>query len=421
MNQLTFFEPPLWTVNELTIYLRDLLESDNNLQDIWVKGEVSNISHPSSGHLYFTLKDNFSALRCVMWRNAVSRLTVMPRDGDAVEVHGSINIYEAAGQYQLYADLIRPTGEGALYQEFTRLKALLEAEGLFAPERKRPIPRFPNVIGIVTSPTGAALHDILNTIKRRYTLARIVLAPTSVQGDEAPDGIVAALEAQNQIVTPDVIILARGGGSMEDLWAFNEERVARAIAASAAPVICGVGHETDITIADFVSDLRASTPTAAAELATPNRTDLKENISDLSQMMARVLTAQVYSQRLELNYFENLIANRSPQTRVRTDRQRLDEFSHRSGIALRHKLVLQRTNLASLEHNLGSLNPFAILKRGYAVVSFPDSRIVRSVTQVNSGDELDVRVQDGRFGVQVRDEIQEGEKNQGQNPEQAQD
>jgi len=171
---------------------------------------------------------------------------------------------------------------------------------------------------------------------------------------------------------------------MEDLWAFNEERVARAIAASAAPVICGVGHETDITIADFVSDLRASTPTAAAELATPNRTDLKENISDLSQMMARVLTAQVYSQRLELNYFENLIANRSPQTRVRTDRQRLDEFSHRSGIALRHKLVLQRTNLASLEHNLGSLNPFAILKRGYAVVSFPDSRIVRSVTQVNS-------------------------------------
>jgi len=409
MNQLTFFEPPLWTVNELTVYLRDLLESDTNLQDIWVKGEVSNISRPTSGHLYFTLKDKFSALHCVMWRNSVSRLTVVPRDGDAVEVHGSINIYEAAGQYQLYADLIRPTGEGALYQEFIRLKALLEAEGLFAPERKRPIPRFPNVIGIVTSPTGAALQDILNTIRRRYTLARIVLAPTPVQGDEAPAGIVTALEAQNQIVNPDVIILARGGGSMEDLWAFNQERVARAIAASAAPVICGVGHETDITIADFVSDLRAPTPTAAAELATPNRADLKDNISDLSQMMAGVLTMEVNSQRLELNYLKNRIANRSPQTRVRSDRQRIDEFIHRAGTALRHKLVLQRTNLASLEHNLASLNPVAILKRGYAVVSFTDNRIVHSIIQVQGGDELDVRVQDGRFGVQVRDEIQESE------------
>ncbi|MFC2043021.1 exodeoxyribonuclease VII large subunit [Chloroflexota bacterium] len=402
MNQLTFLEPSLWTVNELTIYLRDLLESDNNLQDIWVKGEASNISHPTSGHLYFTLKDNHSALRCVMWRNAVSRLTVMPCDGDALEVHGSINIYEAAGQYQLYADLIRPTGEGALFQKFTRLKAQLEAEGLFAPERKRTIPRFPQVIGIVTSPTGAALHDILNTIRRRYTLARIVLAPTPVQGDEAPAGIMNALEAQNQIVNPDVIILARGGGSMEDLWAFNEEAVVRAIAASAAAVICGVGHETDITIADFVCDLRAPTPTAAAELATPNRADLKENISDLSQMMARVITVEVNSQRLELNYLDNKMANRSPQTRVRSDRQRLDELFHRSGSALRHKLVLQRTNLTSLEHNLASLNPSAIMKRGYAVVSFPDSRIVRSVTQVQSDDELDVCVQDGRFGVQVR-------------------
>jgi len=409
MNQLAFFDPPLWTVNQLTVYLRDLLESDDNLQDIWVKGEVSNISRPTSGHLYFTIKDNFSALRCVMWRNAVSRLIVIPRDGDAVEVHGSINIYEAAGQYQLYADLIRPTGEGALYQEFIRLKALLEAEGLFAPERKRLIPRFPIVIGIVTSPTGAALQDILNTIRRRYTLGRIVLAPTPVQGEDAPAGIVNALEAQNQIVTPDVIILARGGGSIEDLWAFNDESVARAIAASASPVICGVGHETDITIADFVSDLRAPTPTAAAELATPNRADLKENISDLSLTMARVLTAQVNSQRLELNYFENQIANRSPQTRVRSGRQRLDEFNHRSETALRHKLVLQRANLASLEHNLGSLNPLAILKRGYTVVSFPDSRIVRSITQVQSGDELDVRVQDGRFGVQVRDDIQGSE------------
>ena len=220
MSQLSFFDTSNWSVTQLTRYLRDLLENDRNLQDLWVQGEISNLSRPSSGHMYFTLKDSGAALRCVMWRSAVARLGFLPREGDAVEAHGSINIYEASGQYQLYADTLRPVGEGALYQEFLRLKARLEAEGLFDPERKKPVPRWPRTIGIVTSPTGAALRDMLNTILRRYPVARVILAPSPVQGEEAPLGIVAALNALNAVVRPDVILVARGGGSIEDLWAF---------------------------------------------------------------------------------------------------------------------------------------------------------------------------------------------------------
>ena len=313
MTQLTFFEPPIWSVTELTHYVHDLLANDDNLQDVWVQGEVSNFSRPTSGHLYFTLKDSACSLRCVMWKNAALRQKVIPREGDALEVHGSLNVYEAAGQYQLYADLIRPAGEGALYREFLRLKARLEAEGLFAPERKRPIPRWPHRIGIVTSPTGAALRDILHTLTRRYPLVEVVLAPTQVQGDEAPAGIVAAIQALNRVAHPDVILVARGGGSIEDLWAFNDEGVARAIAASTAPVISGVGHETDFTIADFVSDLRAPTPTAAAELSTPDRADLLASLDDMSQRMARAMQSCLNSQRWKLNRIESRLALRSPK------------------------------------------------------------------------------------------------------------
>ena len=279
MTQIPLFQIPTWSVTELTRYLRDLLESDENLQDLWVEGEVSNLSQPSSGHLYFTIKDSSSALRCVMWRNAVTRQAFLPRDGDAIEVHGNISLYEASGYYQLYADLIRPAGEGALYQEFLRLKAQLESEGLFDPLRKKPIPAWPRIIGIVTSPTGAALRDMLRTIKRRYPPVEIILAPTAVQGEEAPAGILTAIDSLNRVVKPDVILLARGGGSIEDLRAFNDESIARAIVDSQAPVITGVGHETDFTIADFAADLRAATPTAAAELATPDQADLRQALS----------------------------------------------------------------------------------------------------------------------------------------------
>jgi exodeoxyribonuclease VII large subunit len=336
-----------------------------------------------------------------MWRTAVARQGFTPREGEAVEVHGSINIYEASGQYQLYADTLRPVGEGALYQEFLRLKARLEAEGLFDPERKRPLPRWPHKIGIVTSPTGAALRDMLNTIRRRYPLAEIILAPSPVQGDEAPPGIVAGLWALNTLARPDVILLARGGGSIEDLWAFNDERVARAIADSAIPVISGVGHETDFTIADFVSDLRAPTPTAAAELATPNRVDLLVSLQDLLARSGRALQISLNNARWVLNHTENQLHLYSPQTRIRSDRQRLDELERRAISAIRYRNKLQISEINGLQQRLAALNPLAVLGRGYAVVMDSDGQAVRSIQQVHPGDQVQVQVSDGAFDARV--------------------
>ncbi len=261
MEQFSLFQPKnVLKVSQLTTYLRQLLEDDPILQDVWVEGEISNYAQPSSGHLYFTLKDGDAAIRCVMWRNAAQRMNFAPREGMAVQAHGSMGIYETSGQVQLYVDTMTPAGEGALFQEFLRLKAKLDAEGLFEDELKRQPPWLPKVIGIVTSPTGAALQDMLNTITRRYPVAEVVLSPTPVQGIDAPAGIVAALERLNRDVTPDVILIGRGGGSIEDLWAFNDEAVARAVAASEAPIISGVGHETDFTLTDFAADRRAPTP-----------------------------------------------------------------------------------------------------------------------------------------------------------------
>ena len=402
MNQLSFFQPPSWTVTDLTRYLRELFESDEILQDVWVQGEISNLSRPASGHLYFTIKDSSAALKCVMWRNAAIRQVFTPRDGDAIEVHGSLSVYEASGQYQLYADLIRPAGEGLLYQEFLRLKARLQAEGLFDEARKRPIPRWPGLIGIVTSPSGAALRDMLNTLQRRYPLARAVLAPPPAQEEEPPAGIIAALQRLNTTVAPDVILLARGGGSIEDLWAFNDERVARAIVASAAPVITGVGHETDFTIADFVADLRAATPTAAAELATPDRADLRYALDEMGNRMAYSLTPCLDTYAQQLAVVENRLAARSPLDRVRSGRQRLDELSWRTSIALAHRLELSSARLAGLEQRLQALNPMGILQRGYALVTKEDGQLIRRVEQVYRGEALNVRVSNGRFGVYVK-------------------
>lgn len=401
MTQLSIFQPLTWTVSELTHYLRDLLESDEYLQELWVEGEVSNLSRPASGHLYFTLKDAGASLRCVMWRNAVLQQRSLPKDGDAVQVHGSISVYEAGGNYQLYADAIRPAGEGALYQQFLELKARLEAEGLFDAARKRPIPRWPHTIGIVTSPTGAALRDMLNTIRRRYPLVNVVLAPTPVQGEEAPAGIIAALEALNRLARPDVILLARGGGSIEDLWAFNDERVARAILSSESPVITGVGHETDFTIADFTADLRAPTPTAAAELATPNQVDLRLALAELRKRLIQATATRLSLYRSRLETASNRLRLRSPRTRIRRDRQRLDEIIHRGLVSLKHLFEVHRAHLSGMELRLHALNPHAVLERGYAIVTRFDGQIVRSVLQVRLDDDLSVRVSDGSFSARV--------------------
>lgn len=403
MIQMALFQPSTWSVTDITRFMRDLLESEENLQDLWVEGEVSNLSRPASGHLYFTLKDRDAALRCVMWRNQVARLVSLPRDGDAIEVHGSISVYEASGNYQLYGDMIRPAGEGALYQEFLRLKAELEAQGLFDAERKRSLPTWPQTIGIVTSASGAALRDMHDTLSRRYPLVRVVLAPTQVQGDKAPKGIISAIQALNDLIEPDLILVARGGGSIEDLMAFNDEQVARAIVDSRAPVITGIGHETDFTIADFAADLRAPTPTAAAELATPDQVDLRSSLRELRRELASSSKSILLEMRRRLELQHNRLLFRTPLSQINRDQQHLDELNHRAGRTLAHMLDLNRTHLAGLALRLQSLNPRAILQRGYSIVTHPDGTSVSSVKQVQPNDDLQVQVSDGGFPVRVQD------------------
>jgi len=402
MTQIPLFAFSLWSVSELTRYLRDLLESDDTLQDLWVRGEISNLARPSSGHLYFTLKDNTSALKCVMWRNSVLRLQFAPREGQAIEAHGNISIYETSGQYQFYMDQIRPAGEGALYQEFMLLKTRLEAEGLFDPNRKRPVPRFPQKIGIVTSPTGAALRDILNTLRRRYPAAEIILAPSPVQGEEAPLALIAAIQDLNRLVHPEVIILARGGGSIEDLWAFNDERLAYAIARSEAPIINGVGHETDFTIADFVSDLRAPTPTAAAELATPNRLDLLVELKETIGGLNRSIQASLEGRNWQIERLQNRLIQRSPLALVHSSRQRIDDLMAQINRSMSHMIKIRSTRLAGIQGHLFSLSPTSVLKRGYAIITQPDGKLVFSISQVEAHNNLDVRLQDGVFPVTVQ-------------------
>jgi exodeoxyribonuclease VII large subunit len=402
MEQLAFFDSsPRWTVTTLTRYLRNKLEADASLQDVSVQGEISNLSRPASGHLYFTLKDTGAALRCVMWRTDAARSRVTLKDGLAVYVHGNISIYEAGGQYQLYADTISPLGEGALYQEFLRLKALLEAEGLFDPARKRPIPDFPRRIGIVTSPSGAALRDILNTLRRRLPLLEVILAPAPVQGLEAPPAIVAALRTLNQVASPDVILLARGGGSIEDLWAFNDERVVRAIVDSASPVITGVGHETDFTLADFAADLRAPTPTAAAELATIiTVSDLKAKLVQNAGYMQDKMNSIIQSKQESGTRLDGRLRLVSPLRRLQSERQRLDELSRRANTAQVQRLAILAEKFNGLKNRLQALSPLEVLRRGYAVIT-RNEKVVKSIFQVKESDALRVRLQDGEFNARV--------------------
>jgi exodeoxyribonuclease VII large subunit len=396
--QPTLFPTQQWTVSKLTFYIRKLLEENEVLQDVWVQGEISNLSRPASGHVYFTLKDASAALRCVMWKTSALRLGISLQDGKAVEVHGKIGIYEVSGQYQLYIDQIRPMGEGALYQEFMRLKAMLEAEGLFAPERKRPIPMFPRKIGIVTSATGAALRDMLNTLRRRLPLVEVILAPSPVQGVEAPPALVKAIQLLNYQL-PDIILLARGGGSIEDLWAFNDERVVRAVAMSAVPVICGVGHETDFTLCDFAADLRAPTPTAAAELATQiTMIDLRAALQNYKTRILSATLNLLAEQKTTLSSLVSQLRYVSPDRRIQSERQRVDELARRIHSSLFHHIQLESTHIKGMQRRLEALNPMAVLARGYAVVTRKeDDGVVSRVAQAS--DEMKVRVSDGEFEV----------------------
>jgi exodeoxyribonuclease VII large subunit len=387
-----------FTVSRLTFHIRKLLEENETLQDEWVQGEISNLSRPASGHVYFTLKDANASLKCVMWKTSAARLNLSLRDGMEVEVHGKIGVYEPQGQYQLYADQIRPVGEGALFQEFLRLKSMLETEGLFDPERKRPIPEFPKRIGIVTSATGAALRDMLNTLRRRLPLVEVILAPSPVQGMEAPPALVKAIQALNR-QRPDVILVARGGGSIEDLWAFNDERVVRAVAGSDAPVISGVGHETDFTLCDFAADLRAPTPTAAAELAAPiTLLDLQAELQTyISRLISSTLSLAAERRNLLTSLTTQLRYN-SPARQIRSESQRVDDLSRRASSSVLHQTKLQSAHINGMQRRLDALNPLAVLARGYAVVTRKeDGKVVSRVAQAS--DVMNIRVSDGEFKV----------------------
>jgi exodeoxyribonuclease VII large subunit len=395
-------ETRVWPIAELTRYIRQTLESDYRLQDVWVVGEVSNLSRPASGHVYFTLRDEQAALRCVMWRSEAARQRTFPEEGQTVEAHGYISVYEAGGQYQLYADVLRAFAEGELYQEFLRLKAKLEAEGLFDPERKRSLPDWPRRIGVATSPDAAALQDVIQVLRRRYPLVTLVLSPTPVQGAQAPPRIVAALEALYQAAAIDVILLVRGGGSMEDLWAFNDEAVVRAVADAPVPIVSGVGHETDIILTDFAADVRAPTPSAAAELATPDRQELEGDLREARLDMSRRLSLYLSDLRRALEQLFAALNAASPRARVDNARQRTDELVRSASAGLRYTLALRREAVKSLTNMLRAVSPVSVLERGYAVVKRDqDGKIVRSVGQVATGDAIRVQVSDGTFGAQT--------------------
>ncbi len=412
MEGFDFFQPIVFTVTALNAYLRELFETDEVLQDLWVRGEISNFSQPRSGHLYFTLKDSESAMRCVMWKPSAMRLRFTPTDGMLVEAHGAMSIYPAQGQVQLYVDALRPAGEGALYQEFLRLRAQLEAEGLFDPSRKRPLPRLPKHIGVVTSATGAALHDILQTLNRRLPTLRVTVAPTSVQGVEAPAGIIAALKRLNSLPDLDLIILARGGGSIEDLWAFNDEGVARAIFASRYPVISGVGHETDFTIADFVADLRAPTPTGAAELATPiTKEELRAALQGAEAQLTELINQQLEDLKQALQLAQSELRRSSPRLRILNNIQRLDELQGRLERAIQQQLQRKQNNLANASDRLASLNPQAVLKRGYAIITDQATgQIISHTRQAVPWQPVWLQVQDGSIPAQITPPPKENKK-----------
>jgi exodeoxyribonuclease VII large subunit len=391
--------PRIYSVSAITAHIKARLEADLMLRDLWLEGEISNWKQAPSGHIYFTLKDPDASIRCVMWRSTLPRLSYVPAgDGEAVLAHGHVSVYEPSGQYQFYVNELEPVGLGALQAQFERLKARLAQEGLFDEERKRPLPLFPRRIGVVTSPVGAALRDILNVLRRRYPLAEVILSPTPVQGKDAPPQIVDALRALSTIEGIDVIILARGGGSLEDLWAFNDERAARAVAASPIPVVCGVGHETDFTITDFVADLRAPTPSAAAELVTPDRDELARRLRLLTAQLAAGVGETITRRRHRLAVETRALGRLSPQTWIDQRRQRVDDLSHVAQTTMAHRLSLGREQLNGLSSRLSALNPEATLTRGYAIVRRKeDDLVVSRVEQVSPGDRLSVRVSDGEF------------------------
>ncbi len=396
--------PPILSVSVLARYLKEVLETDDILQNVWVQGEISGCKTYASGHCYFTLKDAEAQLPCVFFKHARQRSSAPQlRDGMAIAANGSISLYERDGKLQLYVESVELVGEGALFLRFEQLKARLSAEGLFEPERKRSIPEQPSVVGLVTSPDGAALRDMLRVLRTHYPLVQVILSPTLVQGAEAPAAIAAALDRLNEHGEADVIIVARGGGSIEELWAFNEEVVARAIARSRIPVISGVGHETDVTIADFVADARASTPTAAASSAVPDIADLQADLDEKQQILSAIMDDKLerLKERLERAAYD--LQRASPKSILNQRRQQIDDLMEILRARMVYLLSLRGERLHGQALRLHSLSPLLTIARGYAVVRRDaDQAVITSPHQVQPGEQLTIQVRDGFIPVAVR-------------------
>ena len=448
MAQLQFNLMPerrVWTVSELTARIRDVVAK--NFLDVWVEGEISNCREAQSGHIYCTLKDENAQVRCVYFRNQLRFMKFRPEDGLHVTVRGSVSVFEARGEYQIYVEHMEPVGLGALQLAFEQLKKRLEAEGLFAAERKKPLPLLPSRIGLITSPVGAAVRDIVRILRRRFANVHLTLYPVRVQGEGASTEIVRALQFFNRRMMVDVVILARGGGSLEDLWAFNEESLARAIAASQIPVISGVGHETDFTIADFVADVRASTPSAAAELVVQTRREFDKHIADLHETLAGLVRYRLLELSRRVHELSAQRGFRRPLDLLRQQRQRADEMTARLAVGLRGNLErsrrrftaahvrivsfdfraniaalrlrlekrgselasrserilrVKRERLERLRLQLEERSPMRVLERGYAIATDAAGNVLRSADQVAVGDAVSVRLARGRLATEVK-------------------
>ena len=388
------------TVGELNRYVKMLMDNDSLLSAVSVQGEISNLKYHSSGHLYFTLKDGDAEIAAVMFRSSAVNLKMVAKDGMQVIAFGRVSVYEKSGKCQLYVSAMLDNGIGALQLEYERLKKQLEMEGLFDKERKRPIPKFPSCIGIITSPTGAAVRDMINVTGRRWPSSKILLYPALVQGDQAPQSLCSGLEILNAINACDVIIIGRGGGSIEDLWAFNDENVVRAVASSTIPVISAVGHETDFTLCDFAADLRAPTPSAAAELAVPDRDEMRIRYDELINKIDNAISRNINIKHERFLNVASKLELLSPIGRLTVEKKDLAQRALALEQAMQKTVQTQRERLSLVSAKLTAINPLAVLSRGYSY-SQKDGVVVSSASQLNSGDKINIRFADGNASAEI--------------------
>ena len=398
----SFSFPRALTVTEVNEFIKQLFETIPQLRRLSVQGEISNFkNHYATGHLYFTLKDDTSSIKAVMFRERASRLKFVPENGMKVTVSGRISVYPRDGQYQIYCDTVEPLGIGSLWAAYEQLKKKLSAEGLFDASHKKPIPKFPASVGVITSATGAAVRDVINVTSRRWPIAKLTVYPSLVQGDGAVDDLISGLKRFNEKCDVDVIIIGRGGGSIEDLWAFNSEKLARAVFASKIPVISAVGHETDFTICDFVADVRAPTPSAAAEIAVPDAKELRQYIDALYSRLVSAESSKIDSLRVCLNRFSSSRALTDPMAFIDDKKLLIGKLYDRLCREIDVTLDGKKSKIASLSGLLNSLSPLSVLSRGYGAVRGEDGKIVKSVKTVSVGEHINVKLGDGELLADV--------------------